>query len=165
MVPELAAARRAEQADDGDGGSRRRRPRVPPNCDLTLGMRCVDKERPGVTVWHMLADERFANPLGVVQGGILAAFADSAMAASTVTWARARELSVLTANVEMKVSFLRPARTGGELRCEATVVSGGRRVLFVEAAVSDETGVTVARASSTYLLTPREPPGAVVGPS
>ena len=41
---------------------------VPPNCDLTLGMVCIDKSEPGRTVWRMTADERFANPVGIVQG-------------------------------------------------------------------------------------------------
>ena len=48
-----------------------RRLQVPPNCDLTLGMVCVDKPTDGVSVWRMLADERFANPVGMVQGGFL----------------------------------------------------------------------------------------------
>ena len=141
------------------------RPRVPPSGDLTLGMWCVDKSEPGVTVWRMAADERFANPVGVVQGGFLAAFADSAMAASTVTWARHRDLRVHTANVEMKISFLRPAAIGGTLECTARVV-GGRRVLFVEAEIVEGERRCVARASSTYLLTPREGgPGAGSGPT
>ena len=44
---------------------------VPPNCDLTLGLRCVDKSEPGHTVWEMRADERFANP-GNVTFSVLA---------------------------------------------------------------------------------------------
>src|ERR1700722_18683010 len=72
----------------------RPRPRVPPNCDLTLGLTCVDKSEPGVTVWRMPADERFANPVGVLQGGFVTALADSAMAASTVTWASGRDLRI-----------------------------------------------------------------------
>jgi acyl-coenzyme A thioesterase PaaI-like protein len=35
------------------------------------------------------------------------------------------------------------------------VISGGRRVVFVEAEVLDDAGTMVAKASSTYLLTPR----------
>jgi uncharacterized protein (TIGR00369 family) len=135
----------------------RPRPRIPPNCDMTLGLSCVDKSEPGVTVWTMPADERFTNPAGVLQGGIVSALADSAMAASTVTWSRGRDLRVHTANAEMKISFLRPARPVGNLTCTARVISGGRRVVFVEAEVCDDVGTTVAKASSTYLLTPREP--------
>lgn len=133
-----------------------RRPQIPPNCDLTLGMTCVDKSTAGVTVWRMAAEERFANPLGVVQGGIIAALADTAMAASTISWARGGGRRADAANVELKISFLRPARTQGALTCTARVVSGGRRVAFVEAEVADGEGRAVARASSTFLLTDRE---------
>jgi uncharacterized protein (TIGR00369 family) len=131
-----------------------RRVQVPPNCDLTLGMVCLDKTEPGRTVWRMSADERFANPVGIVQGGFLAAMADSAMGATTVTWARDRK--VFSANAEMKVSFLRPARIGAVLTCTARVISGGQRACFVEAEVVDDEGTMVVKASSTYLLSPRD---------
>jgi uncharacterized protein (TIGR00369 family) len=130
------------------------RPRVPPNCDLTLGLTCVDKSEPGVTVWTMDGDERFANPVGVIQGGFVAAFADSAMATATVTGLRGQK--AYTANTEMKISFLRPARVGSVLTCTARVISGGKRVSFVEADIVDDAGVLVAKASSSYLITPRE---------
>jgi uncharacterized protein (TIGR00369 family) len=120
-------------------------------------MVCVDKSQPGRTVWKMLADERFANPAGTVQGGFLSAFADSAMGSATVTFAKARQTRVFSANVEMKTSFMAPARVGEVLLCAAQVVSAGSRVAFVEAEVTDSTGRVVARSSSTYLLTPRDP--------
>jgi uncharacterized protein (TIGR00369 family) len=128
---------------------------VPPNCELTLGMTCVDKERPGRTVWRMRADERFANPAGILQGGIIGAMADSAMGSATVTFARGQGRTVFSSNVEMKTSFLAPVRMGSVLECTATVVSGGSRVAFAEAEVIDDLGTTVARASSTYLFTDR----------
>ena len=127
---------------------------VPPACDLTLGMVCLDKSEPGRTVWQMKADERFANPAGILQGGFLAAFLDSSMGAATVTWARERK--VFSANAEMKVSFLKPAKIGSTLTCSARVVSGGSKVAFTEGEVVDDAGRMVGRASSTYILTPRE---------
>ena len=129
---------------------------VPPNCELTLGLTCVDKERPGRTVWRMRADERFANPAGILQGGFIGAMADSAMGSATVTFAREQGRRVFSSNVEMKTSFLAPVRVGSMLECTATVVSGGSRVAFAEAEVVDDLGTTVARASSTYLFTDRE---------
>jgi uncharacterized protein (TIGR00369 family) len=105
----------------------------------------------------MRADERFANPAGIIQGGFVGAMADSAMGSATVTFARASGRKVFSSNVEMKTSFLAPARIGELLECRAEVVSGGSRVAFVEAVVTDSTGRMVARSSSTYLLTPREP--------
>lgn len=131
---------------------------VPPNCDLTLGMVCVDKSEPGRTTWRMRADERFANTAGSMQGGLIGAFADSAMGASAVTFSRegAEGRKIFCANVEMKVSFLRPVRSGAALTCVASVVSGGERAVFCEAEVRDDSERLVAKASSTYLVTPRD---------
>ena len=142
-------------AEPGTGG-RPKRPglQIPPNCDLLLGLRCVDKTVPGVTVWEMDAEDRFANPTGAVQGGIVTALADTAMSASAVTYNRERK--VFVANTDLRISFFKPARTGQTLTCTARAVAGGRRTTFVEADVADAAGVVVARASSTYLLTPRD---------
>lgn len=127
---------------------------VPPNCDLTLGMVCLDKATPGRTVWQMTAGEQFANPAGNMQGGFVAAFADSSMGAAAVTYLEGRKAFV--ANAEMKVSFLRPVKTGALLTCTAEVVSGGRRLAFVEASVVDGDDRLVLRASSTYVYTDRQ---------
>jgi acyl-coenzyme A thioesterase PaaI-like protein len=118
------------------------RMQVPPNSDLTLGMTCLDKATPGRCVWRMRADERFANPAGIMQGGFLGAFADSAMGAAAVT-------------------FVGPVGPEAELLCTAEVVSGGRRVAFVEAGITarapgEEAEKLVARASSTYMFKDRD---------
>ncbi len=126
---------------------------VPPPCDLTLGMVCVNKDEPGVTVWTMTAEERFCNPVGMLQGGFLAAFCDSAMGSSSITAARGRK--IFSANAEMKISFLRPVPMGSFLTCTATAVSSGSRVNFVEGSVVDQDGKLVARATSTYILRDR----------
>jgi uncharacterized protein (TIGR00369 family) len=138
---------------------------VPPNSDLTLGMVCVDKATPGRCTWRMLADERFANPAGIMQGGFLGAFADSTMGAAAVTFVQGRK--VFAANAEMKISFLAPVPPGATLFCTAEVVSGGSRVAFVEASVvavaggaEPEAGAEpeerlVARANSTYVFRER----------
>lgn len=153
---------------------------MPPNCDLTLGLICVNKSVPGTTVWRARADERFCNPAGILQGGFLAAMCDSAMGASALTYARDRK--VFVRNAEMKVSFLGPAVPEHLLECVATVISGGRSAAFVEAELVDigpadsaavnsaretsapiegEPGAKeqrrmVAKASSTYLYAERD---------
>lgn len=126
---------------------------VPPPCDLTLGMECVDKATPGKSVWKMIVHERFSNPANVMQGGFIAAFIDSAMGAATVTFAGRK---VFTSNTDLSVSFLKPVIVGSTITCEAEVVSGGERVLFVEAKVHDDRGRFVASARSTYFLRPRD---------
>ncbi len=126
---------------------------VPPNCDLTLGLTCLDKTTPGTSVWSMVADERFANPAGLVQGGFLGAFADSAMGACAVSSVGTRKVYV--ANTEMKISFLRPVLVGTRLTCTATSTKEGRSVVFVAARITDDTHNLVATASSSYLVKER----------
>jgi uncharacterized protein (TIGR00369 family) len=116
------------------------RMQVPPNCDLTLGMTCVDKSVPGRTTWRMTADERFANPAGILQGGFLTAFADSAMGAAAVTFVEERR--VFCVNAELKISFLAAVPVGAELTCTAEPESGTERL--------------VGRATSTYVFRKRD---------
>ena len=142
-----------------------KRIQVPPNCDLTLGMVCVEKSVPGTTTWRAVADERFCNPAGIIQGGFLAAMCDSAMGASALTYAEGRK--VFARNAEMKVSFLAPVPADRVLECVAVVIAGGRTAAFVEAELADAGPVgsepdlpgsrrVVAKASSTYLYADRE---------
>jgi uncharacterized protein (TIGR00369 family) len=126
---------------------------IPPNCDLTLGLTCIDKSVPGRTVWQAKADERFLNPAGIVQGGFLAAMLDSAMGASAVTMVADRRVTV--ANTEMKVSFIRAAKVNDILTCVATVLKPGRVISFLEATIRDSEDQLIATASSTYLIRER----------
>jgi uncharacterized protein (TIGR00369 family) len=133
---------------------------VPPNSDLTLGMVCLDKKTAGRCIWRMTADERFANPAGIMQGGFLGAFADSAMGAAAVTFVQGRK--VFAANAEMKVSFLAPVPPGATLICTAEVIAGGSRVAFVEASVValDASDPVPATGATTATGTPTAPAGA-----
>jgi uncharacterized protein (TIGR00369 family) len=121
---------------------------IPPNCDLTLGLTCVDKSVPGTTVWRMKVDDRFLNPAGIVQGGFL-----SAMGASAVSVLSGRKANV--ANTEMKSSFLRSASVGDVLTCTAIVLKPGSVVSFVAARIVDAQDRLIATASSTYLIKAR----------
>ncbi|HUZ41723.1 MAG TPA: PaaI family thioesterase [Acidimicrobiales bacterium] len=126
---------------------------IPPNCDLTLGLTCLEKRSDATTVWRMRVDERFLNPAGIVQGGFISAMMDSAMGASAVLTVKDRKVYV--ANTEMKSSFLRPTRNGDVLTCTASVLKPGKVVAFLQARVEDEKGILVATASSTYLIKER----------
>jgi uncharacterized protein (TIGR00369 family) len=126
---------------------------VPPNCDLTLGLNCLEKSEAGTTTWRAAVDERFLNPAGVVQGGFLAAMLDSAMGASAVSAYHQRSVNVT--NTEMNVSFLHSARPGDVLTCVATVLKPGRIVAFLESRITNQDGDLVARASSTFLIRER----------
>ncbi len=126
---------------------------IPPNCDLTLGLTRVATPDGAPHVWRTRIDERFLNPAGTVQGGFLAAVADSAMGAAAV--AAVGERKVLVANTDLRIAFLRPVLAGSVLTCSATVVKSGSLVVFVEARIVDDDDVAVASASSTYVIRDR----------
>lgn len=128
-------------------------PRVPPNCDLTLGLVCVDKTVPGRTVWSVTPAEFMANPAGITQGGFVSAFLDTAMASAVITALEGRK--VFAANTDMAVAFLRPVPIGEKLTCTAQVIGGNDQVSFVEAQVRSSTDELLAKSSSSYVLTPR----------
>jgi uncharacterized protein (TIGR00369 family) len=94
------------------------------------------------------AREDFLNRRGVIQGGFLAAMLDSAMGIAAAT-TMADGIAPVT--IEMKVSFLRPAKTG-RLVADARVVQTGQSLAFLEATLSTENGEAVATASATASL-------------
>lgn len=100
-----------------------------------------------------MVDDRYLNPAGVLQGGIVAAMMDSSMGASAVTGVVDRK--VFVANTEMTVSFLTPVRLGSELTCTARVLKASKLVAFLEARIVDQDNQLVATASSTYILKDR----------
>ena len=126
---------------------------VPPNCDLTLGLTCRDKATPGTSVWEMTADERFANPARLIQGGFLGAFADSVMGACAVSCVGERK--VFVSNTQMTISFVRPVLPGTKLTCTAETTKEGRSVIFVAARITDDAHNLIATSSSSYLIKER----------
>lgn len=118
----------------------------PPPIEQTLGFRMIAIER-GRAVMELSIDERHTNPFGTGHGGLIADLADAAMgAACHSTLADDQQCSTL----ELKVSFLRPARSG-KLQAEGRVIRDGRTVSFLECDVTDESGTLIARASATLL--------------
>jgi len=53
------------------------------------------------------------------------------------------------------VSFMRPAKLGSTLTCTAQVLKPGSVISFLEAKVTDEAGLLIATASSSYLIKER----------
>ena len=93
--------------------------------------------------------EEMTNPLGAVQGGILAAFFDDTMGPAVFSIANGRGFTT----VSMNVTFLRAAKPGEPVACEATVVRHGRTQAYAEATLTRESdGELLARASSVNLF-------------
>jgi uncharacterized protein (TIGR00369 family) len=95
---------------------------------------------------------RFTNRAGVVQGGILAAMLDEGMALAAVAM---DEFRTFVPTLELKVSFVAPARPG-RFVVESQVVRKGKSVAFAEGRLFDAAGELVATASTTMRVVPRE---------
>lgn len=98
--------------------------------------------------WSSSTPRTHANPMGTVQGGILAAIADAAMGWAYMTTLGEGE-SYTT--LEIKTNFLRPVRAG-RLSARARVRNAGRTVGLVECDVTAEDGKVVAYAVSTCMI-------------
>lgn len=89
----------------------------------------------GKAVLSMKIQPGMKNGEGWLQGGLFVALADEAMALATYTLLSPDET---IATVSESTSFLSGAKEG-TLRAEATVIRRGRRVVFAEGNVFDDT--------------------------
>lgn len=121
--------------------------RAPIPYDAHMGFRLVSWSPEGAVV-EADVDGRFANPAGVLHGGVLMGLADSAMGL-TVTGLLAEGQA--GTNTDLQMRFLRPTKHG-RLTATARVVRRGRRTLVLECDVADAAGKLVARASSSFLV-------------
>lgn len=95
--------------------------------------------------------EEYCNSAGALQGGMLAAFADSLLGAAS---ALHLDPATYPALAEMKLSILRPVPSGTTLAGSGRILKAGRRVLFAEAEIFDGEGRLVAKASGTEIPAP-----------
>jgi uncharacterized protein (TIGR00369 family) len=112
------------------------------------GLRVAAVERGAVTVTLDL-DDHHANLQGFAHGGILATLADAAMGLSVRS---ALEPGRRHVTIELGVHYLRAVRTG-TVSATGHAVRIGRDVAYAEAAITDERGTDIARASGTYSVT------------
>jgi uncharacterized protein (TIGR00369 family) len=120
----------------------------PPAADL-LGweLLAVDPDAGTIEV-AFTATERFLNPVGVVQGGLLAAMLDDTLGPALVATLGPGEFAP---TADLHVQFLRPARPG-RLIGRGRIVRRGGAVGFLAGELVDETGATVAVATATAVV-------------
>ena len=88
----------------------------------------------------------------IVHGGMIGVVLDELM--GNLLWLNGTP----AVTAEMSVRFLRPAKVGHPLQCEARVRSGKGRVFQMEAAARDAGGRTVAEAAAKFVSVPGTKP-------
>jgi uncharacterized protein (TIGR00369 family) len=116
-----------------------------------LDIRCPEVED-GRIVFTCETRPGFANPLGLLHGGIAATLLDSAMACAVHTTLPASQVYT---SLDISVRYIRPGTIdGGELRAEGRVVHRGRKVRTAEATLTDGAGRLIATATSSLIVLP-----------
>ena len=126
---------------------------APPNCSL-LGLRFVDVAEGSVTI-AMPASLWFCTGFGTFYGGVVTAFADTAInSAVTTTLPPGTSFGTL----DLKVNFLRPVVPDArELVARATVEQRGRTIAVTTCRVDDADGKRVAMATGSAMISPGRP--------
>jgi uncharacterized protein (TIGR00369 family) len=118
----------------------------PPPIATLLGFTLTSAGEGEATI-ELKVDERLANPMGTLHGGVLGDIADAAMG---MAWASTLGEGETFTTLELKINFLKPVWSD-TLRALGRVVKGGRTVGLVECDVLDAQDHLVARASSTCM--------------
>lgn len=111
-----------------------------------IGFR-LSSVQPGEAVVELDADNRHANPMGTLHGGILCDIADAAMG---LAYASSLGEGESFTTLELKINFLKPIWKA-HLKATGRVVKRGRTIGLVECDVTDESNQLVARATSTCM--------------
>jgi len=119
---------------------------APPPAGILLGweLLSVDPDTGTIEV-AFTAGDQFLNPVGVIQGGFLAAMLDDTLGPALVATLGP---GLFAPTTDMHVQFMRPARPG-RLTGRGRVVRRGKGVAFLAGELLDESGQIVAAATAT----------------
>jgi uncharacterized protein (TIGR00369 family) len=121
-----------------------RAPRPPAADALGWELVSIDPDAGTIEV-AFTASDQFLNPVGVIQGGFLAAMLDDTMGPALVATLGPGQFAP---TADLHVQFLRPARPG-RLTGRGRVVRRGRDLAFLAGELLDESGQVVASATAT----------------
>ena len=120
-----------------------------PPATSTLGFEliAVDPDAGTIEVGFLAADT-FLNPVGVIQGGFLAAMLDETLGPALIATLGPDQFAP---TADLHIQFLRPAKPG-RLIGRGRVVRKGRDLAFMSGELVDESGEVVAVATATATI-------------
>jgi uncharacterized protein (TIGR00369 family) len=129
-----------------------RKPPPPAAALLGFQLLAIDEKQGTIRVAFQAKPE-FGNPIGVIQGGFLAAMLDDTLGPALTATLPSDQFAP---TLELKVNFIAPARPG-RLIGEGRVVARGGSVAFLAGELRTEAGELIATASATArIVVPRQ---------
>ena len=115
-----------------------------------LGIEFTAPAADGLMRARLELEEKHMAPNGYLHAGTVVGFADSTCGYGCIL--NLPEGATGFTTVELKTNFLRSARPGVTIDCEAKLVHGGRTTQLWDATVSDPDGRTMALFRATQLI-------------
>ena len=129
-----------------------RKPPPPAAALLGFELLAID-ETQGTIRTRFMARPEFANPIGAIQGGFLAAMLDDTLGPALTATLPPNQFAP---TLELKVNFIAAARVG-PLIGEGRVVARGGTVAFLAGELRTEAGELIATATATArIVVPRQ---------
>lgn len=118
----------------------------PPPAAVTLGFKLLEIDPSRGTIRVQFEGRReFLNPMGVVQGGFLAAMLDDTLGPALVCTLPPGQFAP---TIELKVNFIKPAQLG-LLFGEGRIVARGNTIAFLAGELRTGAGELIATATAT----------------
>lgn len=95
--------------------------------------------------------EEFANPAGIMHGGVIAGIIDEVIGMTTFSMGK----EGFYVAVNLNIDFLRPGIIGQTVRAHTEIIRDGRTMAHTECKIYNEQGNIVAKAASNLILTKR----------
>ena len=121
--------------------------KVPPPCFLSSGARIVAHEpNTSLTIMFPVSEEQ-TNPVGSLQGGILASYFDNTF--GPLSFATMRKPCV---SIDMTVNFIRPVRPGEMVTIRAEFKSRSRKLIQLYGEAHSEKNKLIATATTNLMV-------------
>jgi uncharacterized protein (TIGR00369 family) len=122
--------------------------KLPPPCYALLQTELVEMDS-GRAVCLFRPTPEMENPMGTIQGGILAAFLDNVIGPAIFSAVPDK----VTSTLQLSINYLRPVKAGEVIRGIAQVLKQGRSQIVLEAWLERESdGELLVKASTVNLL-------------
>ncbi len=122
-------------------------------CSKTLGFELIELDiKAGTTKVKFVGKAEFANPMGTIQGGFLAAMLDDTIGMLCMVKMGGR---AIVSTIDLNVQYLRPIhckKSENDVTVSAKITSTGKNIMFAEAELYDSRNKIAARATSSLAI-------------